>query len=627
MATKKFKAESQKLLDMMINSIYTHKEIFLRELISNASDAIDKLYYRSLSDSSLGLDRSDFSIHIDFDKTSRTLTISDNGCGMTSDELESNLGTIAHSGSLKFKNENEKKEDIDVIGQFGVGFYSAFMVADDVVVDSKPYNSESAFRWESKGADGYTISPCSKDSYGTSITLHIKDDTDDEKYSEFLDQYHLESLVKKYSDYIRYPIIMKTTTSKLKEGSDSEYEDIEEEKTVNSMTPIWKKTDSEVSEDELIKFYKDKFYDYEDPAKVIRVNVEGTVSYNALLYVPKHAPFNYYTKNYEKGLQLYSNGVLIMEKCSDLLPDYFGFVSGLVDSEDFSLNISRELLQHDRQLKAIARSIEKKIKGELLKLLQDDRAKYEEFYKALGAQLKYGVYSDYGMHKDLLSDLLLFYSSKEKKLVSLSEYVSRMSDDQKSIYYACGESIDKINMLPQTESAKDKGLEILYLTEDIDEFALKSIEKYQEKTFTNIGTSDFDLSSDEEKEQIKKLNDESKDLFDVMKEAIGDSVKEIRFTNKLKNHPVCLASVGEISIEMEKVYNSMPSGGPKVKADVALEISANHPIAQKLNSLYISDKDKLKDYAKILITQARIIEGLPIENPSEYGDLICSLLV
>ncbi len=627
MATKKFKAESQKLLDMMINSIYTHKEIFLRELISNASDAIDKLYYRSLGDSSLGLDRSDFSIRIDTDKDARTLTISDNGCGMTAEELETNLGTIAHSGSFNFKKDNEKKEDIDVIGQFGVGFYSAFMVADKVTVDSKPYGSDSANRWESSGADGYTVTPCEKENYGTTVTLHIKEDTDDEKYGEYLDTYRLESLIRKYSDYIRYPIIMKVTTSKLKEGSKDEYEDVTTEETVNSMTPIWKKSDDEVKEDELIRFYKDKFFDYEDPVRVIRAKAEGSVTYNALLYIPKHAPFNYYSKNFEKGLQLYSNGVLIMEKCADLLPDYFGFVSGLVDSEDFSLNISREMLQHDRQLKAIAKSLEKKIKNELVKLMQDDRGKYEEFFKALGSQIKYGVYSDYGMHKDMLSDLLLFCSSKEKKLVTLAEYVSRMPEDQKTIYYACGESVDKIDMLPQTEAVKEKGLEILYLTEDIDEFALKAIDKYNDKTFTNIGAGDFDLSTDEEKEQIKKLNEESEGMFGIMKEALGDGVKEIRFTNKLKNHPVCLASVGEITIEMEKVYNAMPSGGPKIKAELALEINSNHPIAERIKALYLSDKDKLKDYAKILYTQARIIEGLPVENPTEYGDLICGLLV
>lgn len=625
---KQFQAESQKLLDMMINSIYTHKEIFLRELISNASDAIDKLYYRSLGDSSLGLDRSDFEIRIDADKESRTLTISDNGCGMTEEELEHNLGTIAHSGSLNFKKENEKKEDIDVIGQFGVGFYSAFMVADQVTVETKAFGSEDAYRWQSSGAEGYTVEPCEKEDYGTVITLHIKEDGEEEKYSEYLDEYRLESIVKKYSDYIRYPIVMKKTTSKKKEGSEDEYEDVTEDTTVNSMVPIWKKSSSEVTEDELKQFYKEKFYDYEDPAKVIHTKAEGTVSYNALLYVPKHAPFDYYSKNFEKGLQLYSGGVLIMEKCADLLPDYFSFVSGLVDSEDFSLNISRELLQHDRQLKAIAKSLEKKIKNELVKLMQDDRACYEEFFKALGAQLKFGVYNDYGMHKDLLQDLLLFYSSAEKKLVSLAEYVSRMPEDQKTIYYACGETVDKIDMLPQTEAVKEKGYEILYLTENIDEFALKAVGKYQEKTLTNIGTSDFDLSSEEEKESVRAANEESKGMFDIMKTALGDSVKEIRFTNKLKKHPVCLASIGEITVEMEKVYNSMPGeNGPKIHADLALEISMSHPIAEKLKSLYLSDKDRLGDYAKVLYNQARIIEGLPIENPTEFGDLICAMML
>lgn len=627
MATKEFRAESKKLLDMMINSIYTHKEIFLRELISNASDAIDKLYYRSLGDSSLGLDRSDFSIRIDIDKDARTLSITDNGCGMNEDELETNLGTIAHSGSLEFKRENEKKEDVDVIGQFGVGFYSAFMVADRVTVTTKAYGSEHAYAWSSEGADGYTISPCERDGHGSTITLHIKPDGEEEKYGEFLDEYRIKSLVKKYSDYIRYPIVMNITTSKLKEGSEDEYEDVVEEETLNSMTPIWKKSDDEVTDADLVEFYKEKYYDFEDPAKVIRAKVEGTVSYNALLYVPKHAPFNYYTKGFEKGLQLYSNGVLIMEKCADLLPDHFSFVSGLVDSEDFSLNISRELLQHDRQLKTIARSLEKKIKNELKKLMEDDREGYEKFFAALGTQLKYGVYSDYGMHKDLISDLLLFYSSTEKKPVTLDEYISRMPEAQKSIYYACGESVDKIDMLPRTEAVKEKGYEILYLTEDIDEFALKAIDKYNEKSFTNIGTGDLDLSTDEEKESLTKLNDESKDMLALMKDALGDGVKEVRFTNKLKNHPVCLASVGNITIEMEKVYSAMPQGGANIKAELALEINAAHPIAEKLKTLYISDKDRLKDYAKILYTQARMIEGMPVENPTEYGDLICNLLI
>ncbi|MGM9636730.1 MAG: molecular chaperone HtpG [Eubacteriales bacterium] len=625
---KQFQAESQKLLDMMINSIYTHKEIFLRELISNASDAIDKLYYRSLSDTSLGLDRSDFEIRIDVDKDARTITISDNGCGMDEEGLETNLGTIAHSGSLNFKKENEKKEDIDVIGQFGVGFYSAFMVADKVTVDSKAYGSDQGYRWESTGAEGYTIECCDKEDYGTVITLHIKEDSEEEKYSEFLDSYRLESIVRKYSDYIRYPIIMKRTTSKKKEGTEDEYEDVVEEATVNSMVPIWKKTDSEVTEDELKQFYKEKFYDYEDPAKVIRSKAEGTVSYTALLYVPRHAPYDYYSKNFEKGLQLYSGGVLIMEKCADLLPDYFSFVTGLVDSEDISLNISREMLQHDRQLKAIAKSLEKKIKNELLKLMQDDRATYEEFFKAMGAQIKFGIYNDYGMHKDLLQDLLLFYSSKEKKLVSLAEYVSRMPEGQNTIYYACGETVDKIDMLPQTEAVKEKDYEILYLTENIDEFALKALDKYQDKTLTNIGTSDFDLSTDEEKETVKKANEDAKDMFALMKESLGDSVKEVRYTNKLKNHPVCLASVGEITVEMEKVYNAMPGqNGPKIHADLALEISVTHPIAEKLKSLYLSDKDKLKDYTKVLFNQARIIEGLPVENPTEFGDLLCALML
>ena len=625
MAKKQFKAESKKLLDMMINSIYTHKEIFLRELISNASDALDKLYYRSLTDASFGFNREDYKIVLDVDKDARTLTVSDNGCGMTEEELEKNLGTIARSGSLNFKNDNEKKDEVDIIGQFGVGFYSAFMVSDKVTVISRPYGSDEAFSWESEGADGYSVKSAEKADNGTTIILHIKDNTDEENYDEFLDKYRLSSLVKKYSDYIRYPIVMEMETSRKKEDSD-EYETVTELKTLNSMVPIWKKSKSEISEEEYNNFYKEKFMDFEDPARLVHSKTEGQVSYDALMYFPKRAPYDYYTKEFEKGLALYSNGVLIMEKCGDILPDYYSFVKGLVDSPDISLNISREVLQHDYQLKLISKNIEKKINSELKKWLKDERESYEEFYKVFGVQLKFGVYSDFGAHKDELKDLLLFISSKEKKFVTLKEYIERMPEEQKSIYFASGETADKIDMLPKVEAVKEKGYEVLYLTDNVDEFALGIMMNYEEKPFKNVLSDALDIDTEEEKTELTEKNEASKELFEEMKKAIGEGVSAVRFTNKLGKHPVCLTSEGAISIEMEKVLNSMPNDN-KVKAEVVLEINADHPIADKLKELFVSDKDKLADYSKILYSSAKLIGGMTPDNPTELCDLVCGLMI
>ncbi len=626
MRKKQFKAESKKLLDMMINSIYTHKEIFLRELISNASDAIDKLYYRSLSDDTVGLSREDYKIHLSVDKDKRLITISDNGCGMTAEELENNLGTIARSGSLNFKKENEEADDVDIIGQFGVGFYSAFMVSDEVSVTSKAFGQDKAYRWISAGADGYTLEECEKDSHGTVIELHIKPDTDEEKYSEFLDSYRISALVKKYSDYIRYPITMEMETSRKKEGTEDEYETVLEERTLNSMVPLWKKSKSEIKPEEYNAFYKEKFMDYEDPARVIHTKTEGQATYDALLFIPKHAPFDYYTKEYEKGLQLYSNGVLIMDKCADLLPDYYSFVKGLVDSADLSLNISREMLQHDYQLKLISKNIEKKITKELSAMLKNEREAYEEFYKVFGVQLKYGMYANYGANKDTLKDLLLFHSSKEQKYVTLKEYTERMPEGQKSIYYASGETLAKIDLLPQVEAVKDKGYEVLYLTDNVDEFALQMLMNYNEKNFLNVLSDNLDLDTEEEKDSLNKLNEDSDALLKAMKEAIGESVHSVRFTNKLKNHPVCLSSGGAISLEMEKVLNTMPGAGG-VKAEVVLEINADHPIAEKLKELFVSDKEKLANYAKILYAEARLIGGMSIENPTELSSLVTDLML
>lgn len=626
MAKKQFKAESKKLLDMMINSIYTHKEIFLRELISNASDAIDKQYFHSLSGDGTGMSREDYNIKITVDKENRIITVEDNGCGMDKDELENNLGTIAKSGSLDFKNENEKQEGVEIIGQFGVGFYSAFMVSDNVKVESKKYGAEKAYLWESDGADGYTIKECEKESAGTKVTLHIKEDTEEENYSEFLDEYRISSIIRKYSDYIRYPILMDMPSQKLKEGTEDEYEDCTEQQQINSMVPLWRKNKNEITQEEYNSFYSEKFYDWEAPLKVIHSKNEGQITYDALLYIPSHASYDYYTKEFKKGLQLYSNGVLITDKCEDLLPDYFSFVKGLVDSADLSLNISREVTQHDHLLKLIAKNIEKKIKSELKKLLANDREAYEKFFKAFGLQLKYGLYSGYGMNKDTLKDLVMFYSSTEKKLVTLDEYISRMKDGQNTIYYACGETTDKIDMLPQTDAVKDKGFEILYLTDDVDEFALKMMRDYDGKTFTNICADKLEIETEEEKEKIEKANDDDKALLDKMKEALGDKVSAVRFTGTLKGHPVCLKSEGEISLEMEKVLNEMPNNNGDVKAQTVLEINIDHRIAQKMREVYNSNPDEVEKYAKILYAQARLIGGLSVENPTELSNLICELI-
>lgn len=627
MQTKEFKAESKRLLDMMINSIYTHKEIFLREIISNASDAIDKLYFKSLTDTSVGMKKSDFAINIAIDKENRTLTVSDNGIGMTEEDLENNLGTIANSGSFAFKKDNDLGDDVDIIGQFGVGFYSTFMVAKEVTVVTKAFGSDQAYKWTSDGVEGYTIEECDKpDGVGTTITLKLKDDTDDEKYSTYLDQYQIQSLVKKYSDYIRFPIRMEVEhTHYNEEGKEPEVHKAIE--TLNSMTPIWKKNKSELKDEDYNNFYMEKFGDYEPPIAHIHSKNEGVATYDALLYIPARAPFDYYSKDYEKGLQLYSSGVMIMEKCADLLPDWFSFVKGVVDSEDLSLNISRELLQQDRQLKIIAKNLEKSIKNELAKLLKNDREKYEKFYSVFGLQFKFGIYQSYGAANETLKDLLMFSSSFDGKNVTLKEYVSRMKEDQKEIYYACGETKERIEMLPQLEKIKDKGYEVLYFTQDVDEFAIKVMINYDGKPFKSISDADLDLDTEEEKEEAKKLDEENKDMFTFMQEAIADKVKTVRLSKKLKTHPVCLSSDGSITIEMEKVLNAMPQNdGNKVKAEKALEINPNHPIFEKLKDLYANDKDKLKDYAKLLYDQALLIEGMSIDNPVEFANLVCELM-
>lgn len=636
MENKQFKAESKRLLDLMINSIYTNKEIFLRELISNASDAIDKLYYRSLTDKNVKVNKDDLYIRVTPNREARTLTIEDNGCGMSKDELEENLGTIAKSGSLAFKEaakakENaEKDDDVNIIGQFGVGFYSAFMVASKVRVESKCYGAEKAYAWESEGAEGYTIDECDKLDFGTKIILTLKADTDDEKYSDFLAEYKIEELIRKYSDYIRYPIKMKVEHEHEVEQPEGEkkepkFEKVRHDEILNSMIPIWKKNKSEVSDEDYNNFYQEKFGDYQKPLKVIRTSVEGDVSYTALLYIPSHTPYDYYTKDFKRGLQLYSNGVLIMDKCEDLLPDCYGFVRGLVDSPDLSLNISREMLQHDRQLKIIAKNLDKKIKSELLDMLHKNREDYEKFFTTFGTTLKFGVYNDFGLNKDNLKDLLMFHSSTENKLVTLDEYVDRMKEGQDKIYYACGETVDKIELLPQVEAVKEKGYEILYLTENIDEFVVQVLMEHKEKKFINVCANDVDLDTDEEKEALKKENEENKDMFTLMKETIGEGVQEVRFTHRLKNHPVCLTSEGALSVEMEKVINSMPND-QKVKAQTALEINDSHPIAQKIKDLYANDKEELKKYTQVLYAQARLIEGLPVENPTQISNLICEII-
>ena len=625
MAKKQFNADAKKLMDLMVNSIYTNKEIFLREIISNASDAIDKLYYMSLTDSKIKVNKEDLEIRVDVDKDNRTITVSDNGCGMSKEDLEKNLGTIAKSGSLAFKEANEKKDNIDIIGQFGVGFYSAFMVSSEVKVISRAYDSDEAYCWISNGLDGYEIKKDSRDSYGTTVILKIKEDTENDKYSEFLESYRVQNLIRKYSNYITYPIKMEVTHSKLKEGTKDEYEEVSELETINSMVPLWKKNKKDITEEEYNNFYTEKFFDYDKPSLVIHSSVEGKCSYNALLFIPSHTPFDFYTKEYEKGLALYSNGVLIMDKCSDLLPDYFSFVKGIVDTQDLSLNISREMLQQDAGLKIIAKSIQGKIKKELENTLKNDRSKYEAIFNTFGRQLKFGVYDNYGMNKDELKDLLMFYSSREKKLVTLKEYVERMKEGQDSIYYVSGENVDKIDMLPQVEQVKDKDYEVLYLTDYVDEFVMQVLTTYDDKKLVNVSDANLDLASEEEKEKLKNINEEYKDMFTVMKEDLDNKVEGVRFTGRLKNHPVCLISEGDISIEMEKVINAMPND-QEVHAKTIMEINESHPIAEKIKKLYQEDKDKLKDYTKVLYAQARLIEGLPVDNPTEISNLVCDML-
>ena len=626
MRKKQFKAESKKLLDMMINSIYTHKEIFLRELISNASDAIDKLYFKSLTDNAVTLSRDDFKIEINIDKDNRTFTLTDNGIGMTAEELENNLGTIAKSGSLNFKNENaqdEKAQDISVIGQFGVGFYSSFMVADKVEVISKAFGEDTAHKWISTGADGYTIEECEKEDAGTVIVLHIKEDKENEDYSQYLEQYKIDELVKKYSDYIRYPIVMEMSRQVPDPEKEGEYITEVNLETFNSMVPIWRKSKSEIKAEDYNEFYKNKFMDYTDPLLVIHSKTEGQATFDALMFIPENPPYDFYTKEYEKGLQLYSNGVLIMDKCGDLLPDYFSFVKGLVDSADLSLNISREMLQHDHQLKIIAKAIDKKIKNELSKMLKNDREKYEKFFKAFGLQLKYGVYANYGMEKDGLKDLLLFESSNGDGYTTLKEYVGRMADSQESIYYACGDNAEKISLLPQIDAVKEKGYEVLYFTDEVDEFAIQMLMEYDGKHFANICKDDLDLSTDAEKEAINKKNEDSKDLLEKMKNALDGQVTAVKFSDKLGSHPVSLTAEGYVSLEMEKVLNSMPGANQGVKAQLVLEINSNHPVAEKLAN---ADDETIVKYTKLLYASARLIAGLDLANPTEFSDTIAELM-
>lgn len=623
MKKREFKTESKRILDLMINSIYTNKEIFLRELISNSSDALDKLYYLSLTNKDIKVNKDDLFIRVDYNKDKRTITISDNGTGMTEEELENNLGVIAESGSLKFKEENKEQNDVNIIGQFGVGFYSAFMVSDKVTVESKSYKDDRATIWESTGVDGYTLSPSDKKDNGTIITLHLKEDTEDYNYSELLSEYKLRGIIKKYSDYISYPIKMEVENNRKKEDSD-EYETYKEVITVNSMIPLWKRNKKDITEEEYNNFYSDKFFDYDKPLDVLHFNIEGNVNYNALLYIPSHAPYDYYSKEYEKGLQLYTNGVLIMDKCSELLPDYFSFVRGVIDTEDIPLNISRETLQDDKNIKLIAKSIESKVKNELLDLLKNNRDKYLEFYKAFGMQLKFGIYNDYGMHKDKLEDLIMFYSSGDKKLITLDEYVNKLKEEDKNIYYCAGETVDKIDMLPQVEGIKDKH-EVLYLTDYVDEFAIMAIHEYKGKTFVNVTNESTDLSTDEEKEKINKENTDNKDMLEEMKKVLEGNVEEVKLTNKLKSHPVCLTTTGEVSTSMEKVINAMPTD-EKIKANEVLEINASHKIVDKLKDLYKNNKDEFTKYTKVIYYEARLIEGLPIDNPTDLSNLMCDIM-
>jgi molecular chaperone HtpG len=624
MQKKQFQAESKRLLEMMISSIYSQKEIFLRELISNASDAIDKIYYKALTDPKLVFNKEDYYIKVIADKENRTLTIRDTGIGMTEDELENNLGVIAKSGSLAFKKEYASQDGHELIGQFGVGFYSAFMVADKVTVISRALGSDHAFKWESTGTDGYTITPCEKAEVGTDIILKIKENTEEEKYDAFLETYRLQEIIKKYSDFIRYPIKMDVTVKKLKEGSENELVDVQEEQTINSMVPIWRKNKNELTPEDYEQFYKEKHYGFDKPIKYVHLNVEGTVTYQAILFIPETIPFNYYTKEYEKGLELYSNGVLIMNKCADLLPDHFSFVKGMVDSDSLSLNISREMLQHDRQLKLIAKNIARKIKSQLQSMLKDEREKYEQFYKSFGRQLKYGVYSDFGANKETLQELLLFYSSKEKKLVTLDEYVSRMPEDQKYIYYATGESIERIEKLPQTELVADKGYEILYFTDDIDEFAIKMMMSYKDKPFKNVSSGDLGIEAEEQESDQEKQ--ENQELFEYMKNQLSGKVTNVKASKRLKNHPVCLSSEGEVTIEMEKILNAQPNN-PNVKANKVLEINIHHEVFQTLKDAFEKDKDKLNLYTNLLYNQALLIEGLPIDDPVQFTNDICKIMV
>ncbi|MGU8764003.1 molecular chaperone HtpG [Clostridium perfringens] len=622
MEKREFKAESKRLLDIVINSIYTNREIFLRELISNASDAIDKVYYKTLGDSSLTFNKDDYYIKIKPNKEERTLTISDKGIGMTEKELDENLGVIAKSGSLQFKKENEIKDGFDIIGQFGVGFYSGFLVADKITVITKAFGADKAYKWESDGVDGYTISEAEKDSFGTDIILHLKANDEDENYDEFLEEYKLKSLIKKYSDFIRYPIKLDVTKSRVKEGTENEHEEYVEEETVNSMVPLWRRNKNELTDDDYNNFYVEKRFGFDKPLRHMHISVDGMISYNSILYIPENIPYDYYTKEYEKGLELYSNGVLIMEKCSELLPDYFGFVKGIVDSQDLSLNISREMLQHDRQLSRIAKNIKTKIKNELESMMKNDRESYEKFYKSFGRQLKYGVYDDFGMNKDELKDLLMFYSSKEKKMVSLAEYVERMAEDQKYIYYAVGESNERIEKMPQTEMVLDKGYEILYFTEDVDEFAIKMLMNYKEKEFKSVSSGDLGIESEEEN---KKENEENKGMFEAMKDALGEKISAVKASSRLKNYPVCLSSEGEVSIEMEKILSAMPNN-QGVKAQKVLEVNTNHEVFNSLKDALENDKDKFNLYTKLLYNQALLVEGLSIEDPVDFTNDICKLM-
>mgnify|MGYP004641666163 FL=1 len=624
MKKKEFKAESKRVLDLMINSIYTNREIFLRELLSNASDAIDKLYFKSLTDEKLNVKREDLKITLSVDPKERSLTITDTGCGMNESDLENNLGVIAESGSLKFKEENKDQQDVQIIGQFGVGFYSAFMVSKKVEVLSKKYDSDVAYLWESEGVSGYTIKEYPKDTIGTTIKLYLKDDTEDENYSDYLTEFKIRSLVKKYSDYIRYPIMMDVVTKKENPETKKD-EEVTETVTLNSMIPLWKKNKSDITLEEYNNFYEERFYDYEAPLKYIHTSVEGLVTYNALLYIPSHAPYDFYTKEYKKGLQLYTNGVLIMDKCEELLPDYYSFVKGVVDSDDLSLNISRETLQNDKNVKQIAKSLETKIHNELIDLLNNDFETYKKFFKAFGNQIKFGIYNMYGLNKDKLKDLLIFYSANKKDFITLDEYVNNMKEDQKFIYYASGETVDRIDLLPQVEQIKNKGFDILYLTDYVDEFAIQALINYNEKEFKNVSDASLDFSTEEEKKELEELNKNSKDVLEFLKDTLKDNVVDVRLTNKLSNHPVCLTTEGEISVEMQKVINAMPTD-EHINASLVLEINSKHPIVEKLNTLFNNDKEELKKYAKILLAEAKLIEGLPVENPTEISNLVVELI-